>query len=171
MKSLNRQTINKIKRASAPTAIFVLVLTIVSSIGTAIRYKDELFPNACNKGWVPYDDSCYLNSKLQLSLYGGVMLCNKYNAKIPNVSIRHLKVISLTYGRQFWYGLVKKKNNIWVDVNSNSTVDMNKNTELSNIKKSSKGDINACYVYNFGQFKNVSCNYVSYIICVKRLYN
>ncbi|AGW26921.1 IEV and EEV membrane glycoprotein [Myxoma virus] len=171
MKTLNRQTVGKIKKMSTPAAIFMIISTIVSGIGTVLRYKDDLFPNACDRGWMSYDNYCYLNTKIQLSVYGGAVLCANHKARIPKANFRHLKVISLTYGRDFWVSLTKQKDGRWIDINTNKTVNMDSGRELAEIKKKNTGATDAsCYVYKLNGIQEILCNVVNYVICMKRFY-
>ncbi|AAL69859.1 SPV120 hypothetical protein [Swinepox virus] len=167
---LNRQTVNKFKRLTTPAAIFMIISTIVSGIGTILKYKNELFPSACTKGWLPYDNYCYLDTRVKLTIYGALSLCNTYNAKIPKTNFRHLKVMSLTYGKQFWVSL-SKQGNSWIDININKTVDMSNSIELTKIRNSNNNKNECCYTYKMGELKETVCNIVNYILCVKRFYN
>ncbi|ABI99117.1 EEV protein [Deerpox virus W-1170-84] len=168
MKSLNRQTVNKLKKMTTPAAIFMIISTIISGIGTVLKYKTELFPSACPKGWVPYDNYCYLDTKLQLSAYGAVSICNNYDARLPKANFRHLRVAYLTYGKVFWVSLTRH-NNRWSDINTNKTVDMNGSMELIKLNQKQKKD--SCFIYKSGEMMETLCNIVNYIICVKRFYN
>ncbi|ABQ43599.1 C-type lectin-like protein domain [Tanapox virus] len=169
MKSFNRQTVNKIKRYSTPAAIFMILSTVVSGIGTVLKFKHELFPSACARGWIPYDNYCYLDTNLQLAANGALNVCNSYKARLPKTNFRHLKVLSLTYSKHFWVGL-KKKDNRWLDISTNKTIDMNSNIDLTKTKGKYDNENSICFVYKMGELKGVICDIVNYIVCVKKFY-
>ncbi|AAR07480.1 123R [Yaba monkey tumor virus] len=169
MKSFNRQTVDKIKKYSTHAAIFMILSTVVSGIGTVLKFKHELFPSACAKGWVSYDNHCYLDTDIQLTDDGALSVCDGYRAVLPKTNSKHLKVISITYGKYFWVGL-KKKNNRWFDSSTNETVDMNSNVYLTKIKGKYDNENSICFIYKMGELKGVICNVVNYIICVKKFY-
>ncbi|ASK51332.1 C-type lectin like IEV/EEV membrane glycoprotein [Eptesipox virus] len=166
MVAFNRQTLEKIKKMSTPAAIFMIISTIVSGIGTMLQYKNELFPNACDKGWMSYDNFCYYDTRMQLSAISALTVCATYSAKLPRINSRHLKVMSLTFNDDFWIGIKNKENNL-VDVNSNKTI----NKESNELVKQIKVDNNKlCYIYKNNKLEPTKCEEVKKTLCVKRFY-
>ncbi|QDJ95107.1 C-type lectin like IEV-EEV membrane glycoprotein [Hypsugopox virus] len=166
MVAFNRQTLEKIKKMSTPAAIFMLISTIVSSVGTMLQYKNELFPNACDKGWMSYDNFCYYDTRMELSAFSALTVCTTHNARLPRTNPRHLKVMSLTFNDNFWVG-IKNKQNTFVDVNSNKTI----NKDINDLVKQATFDgTKPCYVYKNNKLENTRCEEVKRTLCVKKFY-
>nr|WGO62748.1 IEV and EEV membrane glycoprotein [Wadden Sea poxvirus] len=166
MISLNKQTINKIKRLSKPITIFMIISTIVSGIGTVLQYKEELFPSACKKGWVPYNNYCYLDTQYRGSIYNALKICNSNNAKLPKYDRINLKILSLTFTKDYWVSL-RKHNKRLFDINNNETIKTN-TTEL--IKLININDDSICFISKFGKIFKSTCEIANSVICVKKFY-
>ncbi|AST09346.1 IEV and EEV membrane glycoprotein [Murmansk poxvirus] len=168
MKSFNRQTVNKFRKMSVPAAIMMIVSTIISGIGTFLRYKEELMPSACTNGWIQYDNYCYLDPNIKMSADNAIIQCHKLKARLPNAYTRHLKVLYTIFSKDYWISLKKTDNNTWIDSNNNKKVDI---TKLPNYKQLNNTSSESCHIYKAGRVsKSSTCKVTHNVICVKKFY-
>ncbi|AEN03729.1 IEV and EEV membrane glycoprotein [Yokapox virus] len=167
MTSFNRQTVNKFKKMSVPAAIIMMLSTIISGIGTFLRYKEELMPSSCTNGWIQYDNYCYLDPNIKMSVDNAIVQCHKLKARLPNAYTKHLRVLYSIFSRDYWISL-KKIDDIWIDVNNNKKVDI---TKLSNYKQLNNTLSESCYIYKTGKITTTnSCKETNNVICAKKFY-
>ncbi|ANS71213.1 c-type lectin-like iev/eev glycoprotein [Pteropox virus] len=105
-RKLNRQSKNKIKKCYNPTAVFITILSLLSSIGAILKYTNILITEACENNWIAVDGFCYYSANTSSNRTHASNLCKNYNADLLSFqSSHHVLVV---------YGLTNSST--WIDV-------------------------------------------------------